>query len=83
MSAPGTQPRCECCDLPLSSCGLTAERRLRQEAAELRRRVLADPRYFPASLPGRCVACGEEIAPGDPIRWSEPDGWVCACEVTP
>lgn len=59
--------RCTCCDLPLASCGLEAERR--QRAAELLElaRLLKMPGAFPARYSGPCSSCGEWFKEGAPI----------------
>lgn len=60
--------RCECCDLPVYSCGKAGERKQHAEArAEVQR--LTALGFFPAEHPGRCGHCGE---------WFKP-GWVAAC----
>lgn len=67
--------RCECCDLPVESCGKALETRQRAEAKARRQRALAsDPRAFPASYDGTC-ACGDRFKAGTPIVHTF-DGWV-------
>lgn len=64
--------RCECCDLPVESCGKAAEQRQRAE----QRRVSAD--RLVAVFAGLCADCGERIRPGDTIERSG-DGWRGEC----
>lgn len=58
--------RCTCCDLPVETCGLEAERRQRAAEQVERARLLATPGAFPARYDGPCV-CGEWFKVGDPI----------------
>lgn len=58
--------RCECCDLPVTSCGKAAEGRQRAEARAERER-LARLGAFVAVWPGHCVRCGEPFQAGDLI----------------
>jgi hypothetical protein len=73
MILPGPPPvtgpvtRCDCCDLPVESCGKPAEDRARQADLAERRRLLALPGVFEAAYPGPCQACPDPIRPGDPI----------------
>lgn len=61
-------PRCDCCDLPLYSCGRGAEQRQQTETAAERRRLLHQPGAIPARYPGICSRCNEgRFAEGDPI----------------
>lgn len=72
--------RCDCCDLPVESCGKAAERR----QAELRARraaILLEtvPGARPALFSGLCPGCGDQVRKGDPIvrrqgRWT---GLLC------
>ena len=65
---PVADGRCDCCDLPLFSCGKALEARQRKELLSRRARLLARAEYFPAAYGGRCGRCSEPIAPGDPIK---------------
>lgn len=65
--------RCDCCDLPIETCGKVLEQ---AQAAEHRARVqraLAEPGAVAAAFPGTCP-CGERYPKGTPIKAS-PDGW--------
>lgn len=59
--------RCECCDLPMSSCGKAAE-------ALARRQVMIDRQAqvargaFPAAYAGKCCACEEGYGATSLIR---------------
>lgn len=59
--------RCDCCDLPVESCGKAAEQRARQEDANARSQALAQPGWFQAQWPGQCGVCGVWFKAGDPI----------------
>lgn len=60
--------RCDCCDLPVESCGKRVEAaRVAADRAE-RARLLDLPGVFAAVYAGRCVGCGEGFAEGWPIR---------------
>ena len=60
--------RCDCCDLPVISCGRFVEQQLRQETAQERARLAGLPGVFLAVFSGACATCGERITPGDTIR---------------
>lgn len=60
--------RCDCCDLPVSSCGKEAERRIAQAAAVERARLLQLPGVIPARYPGPCFTSGDWFQAGAPIR---------------
>lgn len=70
------EPRCECCDLPVSSCGKAAGTRARAEHLQEQRRLRALG-FMPAAYPGVCSACGEPFRPGTLIRADRPSGWRC------
>ncbi len=74
-----TAVRCDCCDLPVESCGRAAEQRHRREAAAERQRALSLPGYFPALYPGMCDDCGERFGPGDLIRRAPSGYYVDGC----
>lgn len=71
--------RCECCDLPIESCGKAAEDKQRREQQQERRRLLAHPAWFAALYPGVCERCGERFEPGTPIRMVAHSGWRAQC----
>lgn len=74
--------RCDCCDLPVESCGKAAEARLRAEAARDRDRLLRAG-WAPAVYPGRCAVCQQGFPTGMLIRQAKPkDGryhWTAEC----
>ena len=59
--------RCECCDLPVESCGKAAEqlqRRIRQQEIEnLQRRG-----WFPSAYGGSCFSCSSHFTKGTMIK---------------
>ena len=59
--------RCDCCDLPVESCGRAVEVRQRQEDANARSHALSLYGWFRAQYPGQCVQCGGHFKIGDPI----------------
>lgn len=59
--------RCDCCDLPLESCGKQAEARALAAERALNLRLLALRAWFPATYGGACGQCGERFEPGTPI----------------
>ena len=67
--------RCVLTDMLVESCGHCngAEERAREEAAP------SPPGpWFAARYEGNCVACGEDIAPGDRIRSDGSSRYLCA-----
>jgi hypothetical protein len=60
--------RCDCCDLPASSCGKAVEAARAAADRQERRRLLDLPGVFHARWPGSCAGCGERFAVDDPIR---------------
>lgn len=63
--------RCECCDLPVESCGKEIERKRRAEAA------VAAPTagvWFPAKYQGVCSGCGDDFNTGDRIALASVHG---------
>jgi hypothetical protein len=62
-----SEARCDCCDLPITSCGRAAELRQRAAATAEGRRLLALPGAIPARYAGLCGSCDEPFAEGDPI----------------
>jgi hypothetical protein len=68
--------RCECCDLPVSSCGKAAEDKQRA-ADNAERAELYTRGFIPARYPGVCSRCGERFAQDDPIRGTYGTGsWI-------
>jgi hypothetical protein len=61
--------RCDCCDLPVESCGRAVEQRLRKEDANARSEALSAYGWFRAQYAGQCAGCGEHFAVGDPISY--------------
>lgn len=70
--------RCDCCDLPVESCGKAIEKKRLKDAADEKTRLLTLPGFFEARYPGVCGHCGEHFDAGTPIR-NYQYGWVC-CE---
>jgi hypothetical protein len=70
------EERCECCDVPLYSCGKAAQA---AQAAELRaqiQRALQEPGVYAAKILIRaCPGCKSAVPVGHPIRKTR-DGWV-------
>lgn len=72
--------RCDCCDLPVESCGRAIERRAEQEDANARWQALALYGWFRARFPGSCIDCGEPFKIGTPISYdAERDGYRAYC----
>ena len=72
--------RCDCCDLPVESCGKAAEKRERAAALAERERLLAAG-ALTARYAGLCSRCSDRIREGDPIK-PDPDregGWLGEC----
>jgi hypothetical protein len=70
--------RCECCDLPTSSCGKAAEQRQRAEQQAERARIRALPGVFMALYAGTCGGCGERYEQRSLIR-STSGGYRAEC----
>lgn len=68
------EPRCDCCDLPLSGCGKAVEQRQRAAAKAEKPPHGAETT---ARFDGRCPYCNRRIAVGGKIRYDEEYGWVC------
>jgi len=69
---------CDCCDLPVGSCGKAAERRQRKELAEFHK-TLSARGWFPAEYPGVC-SCGEPFNAGALIVRDTGSGrWIAEC----
>lgn len=73
-----SEQRCDCCDLPVMSCGKAREVQLRQEAAARKRALLALPGVIAARFAGTCGGCGERFAEGVPLK-RKGDNWVADC----
>jgi hypothetical protein len=74
-----TQELCECCELPLVSCGKAAEAKQRAQAKAVRATLLCRPGWFPSSFPGPCARCSEWFEVGTPIRKDVVKGWLAEC----
>lgn len=68
---------CDCCDLPIETCGKAAEARMADEIRAERERALAEPGVVGAKFPGRCATCSTGYGRGEPIRHTD-DGWAGA-----
>jgi len=80
MAAPAREPLCECCDLPVSSCGKAAEDR--QRAQDRRHRTwLVGQGWFASSYPGSCDNCGTPFKAGKLIHANGRGGmrWRSEC----
>lgn len=71
--------RCDCCDLPVESCGKAVEDRARKEDANARSRALATPGWWQARWPGVCASCRSGFAEGDPITVAHNEGYISYC----
>lgn len=69
--------RCECCDLPVSSCGKAVEVAQRQQRIAERARLLAAG-WFVARYAGECGGCGDWFEAGTLIR-RDGEGWRSEC----
>lgn len=70
--------RCDCCDLPVESCGKAAEQHeRRQQSAQ--RVLLLHSGWVPAQWAGSCGQCGERFEPLTPIRRGVGGGFVAEC----
>lgn len=76
MAMSGETERCDCCDLPVATCGKAVEQRQRKEDQAERARALAHPRALKALYAGACCQCGERFKPGDPIIFQAVTGTV-------
>lgn len=70
--------RCDCCDLPIESCGKEAELRQRWDTQQARAQLRLKG-YFPALFDGTCQGCDERFTAGTLIRFTIPDGWTAEC----
>lgn len=64
-----SEDRCDCCDLPVYSCGKAIEQQARQK------RETTGP-TIEAKFAGKCPSCGDWITVGTPIT-ATAEGWVC------
>lgn len=71
------EARCDCCDLPVYSCGRAAEQQQRQEQAA-HRASLIEAGWFPAQWPGSCGRCGH-LFPADTLIVRDDAGWRAEC----
>jgi len=76
---PTRDEQCECCELPLVSCGKAAETKQRAEAKARRVALLRRPGWFPSDFPGACARCSEWFPVGTPIRRDQVKGWLAEC----
>lgn len=77
------EERCDCCDLPVSSCGKAVEQKVAAERRAEIARVLMEPGVVAARHSGTCVTCASRYPEGEPIKHTE-DGWsgaLCCPEV--
>ncbi|MGH3834170.1 MAG: hypothetical protein ACRDSF_00480 [Pseudonocardiaceae bacterium] len=68
--------RCECCDLPVYSCGKAEEAAQRHAR---RRQALIKAGWTPAHYRGVCVRCGERFGADALIRYVGGSGWRAEC----
>ena len=73
-----SEPRCDCCDLPVSMCGKAAEQRQRAAEAARVEELLALPGVIAARYSGRCGGCGSGFTEGAPIKRKD-GSWVGDC----
>jgi hypothetical protein len=71
------ESHCECCDLPVKSCGKAAEREQRR-ADRAERERLQQSGWTPAQYAGTCHRCGEWFPVDSLIRY-DGDGWRSEC----
>lgn len=72
------EQRCDCCDLPVYSCGKAQEEIERREEAALREQLREHPRWFPSIYPGTCSGCDGYFEVGTYIKRSG-DKYVAQC----
>lgn len=68
-----SEERCECCDLPVVSCGKAAEARARVERKQEERR-LEKRGAFRSQYTGLCASCRTPFPAGTFIRMNADDG---------
>jgi len=74
------EQRCECCELPVYSCGKAVEDRQRRYEQAERAALLARPSWFAAHYRGPCDSCGVWFEPGTPITIAaDAGGWRAEC----
>lgn len=72
---------CDCCELPIKSCGRALEQRRLTEVRQRNRRVLAAPGVIEANFGGRCPDCSQTFHEGDPIARNADGLWShCAAD---
>lgn len=67
MTSATREARCDCCDLPVSSCGKAAEDAQRLQL-EMWRRYLCKIGWFRSQFGGACHKCGTDFPAGACIR---------------
>ena len=72
------EQRCQCCDLPVYSCGKAKETELRREWRQDRERLEAQG-WRSSLYPGACEHCHEWFATGTLIRMVAGSGWRAEC----
>jgi hypothetical protein len=78
VSTPVREKRCECCDLPISSCGKAAEARQRADA-RAQRRYLIRLGWFESLYPGVCDRCDVPFRPGTLIKANGLKTYLAEC----
>ena len=73
-----SEQRCECCELPIYSCGKSKQDQQRRDEQRERAALLARPSWFAAHYRGQCSACGEWFERGTPIT-AGAGGWRAEC----
>jgi hypothetical protein len=71
-----TEERCDCCDLPVTSCGKAVEQ-ANERASRVAILASWPGRSVTALWPGTCPSCGEAYEEGDTITRCLDTGWVC------
>jgi hypothetical protein len=72
------EPRCTCCELPVSSCGKAAESRQRQQD-QAHQRYLIKNGWFRSQYPGACDRCQEPFRPGTLIHANGLKSYLAIC----
>ena len=72
------EQRCECCELPVYSCGKAVEDRQRRYEQAERAALLTRLSWFAAHHCGFCVSCGEWYERDTPIT-AGAGGWRAEC----
>lgn len=78
------EPRCDCCWLPISSCGKAAEQRETLRTRQLHAYLRRCRDWLDSCFDGVCAECGEPFKAGTPITRSlrMGQGWRAACCAT-